>query len=73
MAELKLTGNCLKGSRPLLSFDKTFESMPHWQLTKDMLALVRRRALAGPLLGLPLALFRLSCLALLGRGGGARG
>lgn len=24
MAELKLTGNCLKGSRPLLSFDKSF-------------------------------------------------
>ena len=26
MAELKMTGNCLKGSRPLLSFDKSFDS-----------------------------------------------
>lgn len=28
-AELKLTGNCLKYSRPLLSFDKLFDSEPH--------------------------------------------
>ena len=35
--ELKLTGNCLKYSRPLLSFDKSFDSSPFMQLTKDML------------------------------------
>ncbi|ESO08778.1 hypothetical protein HELRODRAFT_190600 [Helobdella robusta] len=36
MLGLKLTGNCLKGSRPLLSFDKTFETAPHWKLLKEM-------------------------------------
>ncbi|CAL1540649.1 unnamed protein product [Lymnaea stagnalis] len=36
MSELKLTGNCLKGSRPLLSFDKAFSSEPHWQLLKEL-------------------------------------
>ena len=29
MDELKLTGNCLKFSRPLLSFDNSFNSEPH--------------------------------------------
>ena len=28
-AELKLTGNCLKGSRPLLSFDMSFSQIHH--------------------------------------------
>ncbi len=32
MAELKLSGNCLKGSRPVLSFDKTFDNEPHLQV-----------------------------------------
>jgi len=36
MMELKLTGNCLKGSRPLLSFDKVFDSKPHWSLLKEL-------------------------------------
>ncbi|XP_071152746.1 ribosome biogenesis protein BRX1 homolog [Mytilus galloprovincialis] len=36
MLELKMTGNCLKGSRPLLSFDKTFDSEPHWTLMKEL-------------------------------------
>jgi len=36
MAELKMTGNCLKGSRPLLSFDPTFDAEPHYQLLKEM-------------------------------------
>lgn len=35
--ELKLTGNCLKYSRPFLSFDKGFDSSPHLQLMKEML------------------------------------
>lgn len=39
MAELKLTGNCLKGSRPLLSFDSGFtdEAPAHVLLVKEML------------------------------------
>ncbi|XP_069703321.1 ribosome biogenesis protein BRX1 homolog [Periplaneta americana] len=36
MAELKLTGNCLKGSRPLLSFDEHFNSSPHYSLLKEL-------------------------------------
>ncbi|EPQ29370.1 uncharacterized protein PFL1_03125 [Pseudozyma flocculosa PF-1] len=36
MDELKMTGNCLKGSRPLLSFDKAFDESPHWTLIKEM-------------------------------------
>lgn len=35
--ELKLTGNCLKFSRPLLSFDGGFDSSPHLKLIKEML------------------------------------
>ena len=40
MDELKMTGNCLKGSRPLLSFDKGFDSEPHWMLMKELLTQV---------------------------------
>uniref|UniRef100_A0A8C4Q9G2 Ribosome biogenesis protein BRX1 homolog n=1 Tax=Eptatretus burgeri TaxID=7764 RepID=A0A8C4Q9G2_EPTBU len=36
MAELKLTGNCLKGSRPLLSFDPRFDKSPHDKLLKEL-------------------------------------
>ncbi|KAG9305835.1 hypothetical protein G9A89_006246 [Geosiphon pyriformis] len=36
MDELKMTGNCLKGSRPLLSFDKNFEFKPHLALVKEV-------------------------------------
>lgn len=36
MGELKMTGNCLKGSRPLLSFDKNFDTAPHWRLLKEL-------------------------------------
>jgi len=36
MSELKMTGNCLKGSRPILSFDKEFDAEPHWQLMKEL-------------------------------------
>lgn len=35
--ELKLTGNHLKGSRPLLSFSAEFEMHPHLQLLKELL------------------------------------
>lgn len=37
MDELKLTGNHLKGSRPLVSFDANFETMPHLRLLKELL------------------------------------
>lgn len=37
MEELNFTGNCLKGSRPILSFDATFDSQPHLQLLKELL------------------------------------
>ncbi|CDW57603.1 ribosome biogenesis protein BRX1 [Trichuris trichiura] len=36
MLELKLTGNCLKGSRPLLSFDAHFSDQPFLMLLKEM-------------------------------------
>lgn len=36
MDELKMTGNCLKGSRGLLSFDKTFEETEWGKLTKEV-------------------------------------
>jgi len=37
MAEVKLTGNCLKGARPLILFDKTFDSTPIYSLLKELL------------------------------------
>ncbi|KAM3962981.1 ribosome biogenesis protein BRX1 homolog [Aphomia sociella] len=37
MGELKMTGNCLKGSRPLLSFDPQFTKDPHYNLLKELL------------------------------------
>uniref|UniRef100_A0A0N4ZFE1 Ribosome biogenesis protein BRX1 homolog n=1 Tax=Parastrongyloides trichosuri TaxID=131310 RepID=A0A0N4ZFE1_PARTI len=37
MEELKMVGNCLKASRPILSFDETFETKPHLQVIKELL------------------------------------
>ena len=37
MDELKLTGNCMLGSRPILNFDRQFDAQPHWQLLKGLL------------------------------------
>ncbi|ODV97038.1 hypothetical protein PACTADRAFT_48814 [Pachysolen tannophilus NRRL Y-2460] len=34
--ELNFTGNCLKGSRPILSFDQSFEDEEHLKLVKEM-------------------------------------
>ncbi|XP_077981953.1 ribosome biogenesis protein BRX1 homolog [Glandiceps talaboti] len=34
--ELKMTGNCLKGSRPILSFDSSFEELPHYSVLKEL-------------------------------------
>jgi ribosome biogenesis protein BRX1 len=36
MDELKLTGNCMLGSRPLLNFDARFDASPHWQIMKQV-------------------------------------
>lgn len=44
MAEVKLTGNCLKGSRPFLVFDSAFDSAPHLLLMKELLT----QALGAP-------------------------
>ena len=34
--EFTFTGNCLKGSRPVLCFDKAFDDEPHLQLIKEL-------------------------------------
>ena len=36
MDELKLTGNAMIGSRPLLNFDSKFNTAPHWRLFKAL-------------------------------------
>ncbi|KAH9832987.1 ribosome biogenesis protein BRX1 [Rhodofomes roseus] len=36
MDELKMTGNCLKGSRGIVSFDKTFDESEWGRLTKEV-------------------------------------
>lgn len=36
MEELHFTGNCLKGSRPLLSFDSAFDSEPYLKVIKEL-------------------------------------
>lgn len=41
MDELKLTGNCLKGSRGLVSFDKAFDETGWGRLTKELFVHVR--------------------------------
>lgn len=45
MDELKLTGNCLKGSRGLLSFDPGFDDGDHWKLMKEVFTQVSTIAL----------------------------
>ncbi|BGP16756.1 hypothetical protein JCM10213_002147 [Rhodosporidiobolus nylandii] len=37
MDEMKMTGNCLKGSRPIVVFDKQFDEQPHTKLIKEVL------------------------------------
>lgn len=36
MEELHFTGNCLKGSRPILSFDAAFETQPHLKIIREL-------------------------------------
>jgi ribosome biogenesis protein BRX1 len=40
MSELNFTGNCLKGSRPFLSFDANFEQTPQTRIMKAVLSQV---------------------------------
>lgn len=40
MGELKLTGNCLKGARPLLSFDESFTQHPQLMIMRELLTQV---------------------------------
>ena len=37
MEELNFTGNCLKGSRPILSFDAAFDKAAHLRVLKELL------------------------------------
>eukprot|EP00268_Persea_americana_P069467 TRINITY_DN986_c1_g1_i4.p1 TRINITY_DN986_c1_g1~~TRINITY_DN986_c1_g1_i4.p1 ORF type:complete len:312 (-),score=65.29 TRINITY_DN986_c1_g1_i4:343-1278(-) len=37
MEELKLTGNHLKGSRPILTFSTNFDKQPHWRILKELM------------------------------------
>jgi ribosome biogenesis protein BRX1 len=36
MDELRLTGNCMKGSRPVLTFDASFDRLPHLKILKHL-------------------------------------
>jgi rRNA maturation protein Rpf1 len=36
MDELRLTGNCMKGSRPILTFDESFQKLGHLKLLKEL-------------------------------------
>jgi ribosome biogenesis protein BRX1 len=36
MDELRLTGNCMKGSRPILTFDESFDRLGHLKLIKEL-------------------------------------
>jgi len=36
MDELRLTGNCMKGSRPILTFDESFGRIGHLKLLKEL-------------------------------------
>lgn len=45
MDELKMTGNCLKGSRGILSFDKAFDESEWGKLTKEVFTHVRESVL----------------------------
>jgi len=38
LGEMKMTGNCLKGSRPIVVFDKAFEDKPIWKLLRELLS-----------------------------------
>jgi len=54
MDELKMTGNCLKGSRGLLSFDKAFEETGWGRLTKELFTQVSGCGLSSFILSVSL-------------------
>jgi ribosome biogenesis protein BRX1 len=57
MDELKMTGNCLKGSRGLLSFDRAFDDTEWGKLTKEVFTHVSILRLPFPfIVSLPTAL-----------------
>jgi ribosome biogenesis protein BRX1 len=37
MDELRFAGNCLRGSRPMVAFDRAFDAAPHWRLIRELL------------------------------------
>lgn len=45
MDELKMTGNCLRGSRGICVFDGAWEESEHWRLMKEMFSHVSRLGL----------------------------
>lgn len=45
MDELKMTGNCLKGSRGIVCFDGGWDQDEHWRLLKEMITHVSTPAL----------------------------
>lgn len=52
MDELKMTGNCLRGSRGICVFDGGWEEEEHWKLMKEMFSHVRA-CLMGRFIDLP--------------------
>ncbi|MCD9637643.1 hypothetical protein HAX54_021045 [Datura stramonium] len=60
MEELKLTGNHLKGSRPILTFSSNFDRQPHWKLLKEMF--IQILELKGSLGNLILSMIMYLCL-----------
>jgi len=48
MDELRFTGNALKGSRPILSFDPGFDTAPELQLVKELLQQIFSTPLMHP-------------------------
>ena len=43
-SELRMTGNCLHGSRHVLYFDPKFDTSPHYKIMKELFTQVRSRA-----------------------------
>jgi ribosome biogenesis protein BRX1 len=60
MDEMKMTGNCLKGSRPVVVFDQQFDEEPHLRLIKEVLSHV-----SGPQKSPRSSYLCLSCLSFL--------
>lgn len=40
-----MSGNCLKASRPVLSFDSAFDEKPHYALIKELIKQVKLAAI----------------------------